>query len=118
MGLGVFLQDNDSNVETLLGLGNTWTNGYLQTAANPYELAVADSHVTVIRPLKQFVLPEYLYYYLANSSVQSVIEDQADGTTKQKELATATIKAYLTPLLPFDEQRAVFLAKLSEVLPV
>ena len=51
-----------------------------KTTANPYELAVADSHVTVIRPLKQFVLPEYLYYYFANPSVQSVIEDQADGT--------------------------------------
>ena len=84
---------------------------------NPYELAVADSHVTVIRPLKQFVLPEYLYYYFANPSVQSVIEDQADGTTKQKELATATIKAYLTPIPPLDEQRRI-LAKLSEVLPV
>ena len=88
-----------------------------KTAANPYELAVADSHVTVIRPLKQFVLPEYLYYYFANPSVQSVIEDQADGTTKQKELATATIKAYLTPIPPLDEQRRI-LTKLSEVLPV
>jgi len=88
-----------------------------KTAANPYELAVADSHVTVIRPLKQFVLPEYLYYYFANPTVQSVIEDQADGTTKQKELATATIKAYLTPIPPLDEQRRI-LTKLSEVLPV
>ena len=90
---------------------------FINTVANPYELAVADSHVTIIRPLKQFVLPEYLYYYFANPTVQSVIEDQADGTTKQKELATSTIKAYLTPIPPLDEQRRI-LTKLSEVLPV
>ena len=99
------------------GLGTLGRMAIYKTTANPYELAVADSHVTVIRPLKQFVLPEYLYYYFANPSVQSVIEDQADGTTKQKELATATIKAYLTPIPPLDEQRRI-LAKLSEVLPV
>ena len=99
------------------GLGTLGRMAIYKTAANPYELAVADSHVTVIRPLKQFVLPEYLYYYFANPTVQSVIEDQADGTTKQKELATATIKAYLTPIPPLNEQRRI-LAKLSEVLPV
>ena len=99
------------------GLGTLGRMAIYKTAANPYELAVADSHVTVIRPLKQFVLPEYLYYYFANPSVQSVIEDQADGTTKQKELATATIKAYLTPIPPLDEQRRI-LTKLAEVLPV
>ena len=58
-----------------------------------------------------------MYYYFANPSVQSVIEDQANGTTKQKELATATIKAYLTPIPPLAEQRRI-LTKLSEVLPV
>ena len=110
------LQDNDLMWNST-GLGTLGRMAIYKTAANPYELAVADSHVTVIRPLKQFVLPEYLYYYFANSSVQSVIEDQADGTTKQKELATATIKAYLTPIPPLDEQRRI-LAKLSEVLPV
>ena len=99
------------------GLGTLGRMAIYKTAANPYELAVADSHVTVIRPLKQFILPEYLYYYFANPTVQSVIEDQADGTTKQKELATATIKAYLTPIPPLKEQRRI-LAKLSEVLPV
>ena len=111
-----FLQDNDLMWNST-GLGTLGRMAIYNTAANPYELAVADSHVTVIRPLKQFVLPEYLYYYFANPTVQSVIEDQADGTTKQKELATATIKAYLTPIPPLDEQRRI-LAKLSEVLPV
>ena len=110
------LQDNDLMWNST-GLGTLGRMAIYKTAANPYELAVADSHVTVIRPLKQFVLPEYLYYYFANPSVQSIIEDQADGTTKQKELATATIKAYLTPIPPLDEQRRI-LTKLSEVLPV
>ena len=110
------LQDNDLMWNST-GLGTLGRMAIYKTAANPYELAVADSHVTVIRPLKQFVLPEYLYYYFANPTVQSVIEDQADGTTKQKELATATIKAYLTPIPPLNEQRRI-LAKLSEVLPV
>ena len=110
------LQDNDLMWNST-GLGTLGRMAIYKTAANPYELAVADSHVTVIRPLKQFVLPEYLYYYFSNPTVQSVIEDQADGTTKQKELATATIKAYLTPIPPLDEQRRI-LAKLSEVLPV
>ena len=110
------LQDNDLMWNST-GLGTLGRMAIYKTVANPYELAVADSHVTVIRPLKQFVLPEYLYYYFVNPSVQSVIEDQADGTTKQKELATATIKAYLTPIPPLDEQRRI-LTKLSEVLPV
>ena len=93
------MQDNDLMWNST-GLGTLGRMAIYKTVANPYELAVADSHVTVIRPLKQFVLPEYLYYYFANPTVQSVIEDQADGTTKQKELATATIKAYLTPIPP------------------
>ena len=111
-----FLQDNDLMWNST-GLGTLGRMAIYKTEANPYELAVADSHVTVIRPLKQFVLPEYLYYYFSNPTVQNVIEDQADGTTKQKELATSTIKAYLTPIPPLSEQYRI-LAKLAEVLPV
>ena len=73
-------------------------------SVNPYGVAVADSHVTVIRPIKSFIYFEYLYLYFSSNEVQSVIEDKADGSTKQKELATKTIKSYLVPLPPLTEQ--------------
>ena len=110
------LQDNDLMWNST-GLGTLGRIAIYKSALNPYELAVADSHVTVIRPFKAYILPEYLYYYFASPSVQNVIEDKADGTTKQKELATATIKAYLIPIPPLDEQKRI-LEKLDEVLPI
>lgn len=97
------------------GLGTLGRIAIYKTEVNPYELAVADSHVTVIRPFKQFVSPEYLYFYFANPTVQSVIENQSDGTTKQKELATATVKAYLVPLPSLSEQLRI-VEKIKEVL--
>ena len=86
------------------GLGTLGRMAIYKEAANPYELAVADSHVTVIRPIKDFVRSEYLYFYFASNTVQSVIEDKSDGSTKQKELSTATVKNYLVPLPPTMEQ--------------
>jgi type I restriction enzyme S subunit len=97
------LQDGDL-LWNSTGLGTLGRIAIYKTELNPYELAVADSHVTVIRPMKNFVLSEYLYAYFANPSVQSVIESQSDGTTKQKELATITVKNYYVPLPPFTEQ--------------
>lgn len=54
--------------------------------------------------MKQFVRSEYLYFYFASNTVQSVIEDKSDGSTKQKELSTTTVKNYLVPLPPTMEQ--------------
>ena len=115
-GIERLLQDDDLMWNST-GLGTLGRIAIYKATLNPYGIAVADSHVTVIRPIKSFVLSEYLYYYFANPSVQSVIEDQADGTTKQKELATATVKAYLVPFPPYNEQLRI-LQKLHEVLPV
>ena len=109
------LQDNDL-LWNSTGLGTLGRIVVYKCELNPYELAVADSHITVIRPLKCRVSPQYLYYYFSNPSVQSVIEDQAEGTTKQKELSTTTVRSYLVPLPPYREQIRI-VQQVEQILP-
>ena len=72
---------------------------------NPYNIAVADSHVTVVRPL--LISNQYVYYYLTSPLVQEGIEDICDGSTNQKELSLTTVKRYLIPLPPIQEQNRI-----------
>lgn len=111
-----FLEDGDLMWNST-GLGTLGRMAIYWEKLNPYKVAVADSHVTVIRPLKSFVMPQYLYSYFSSYTVQSVIEDKADGSTKQKELATTTVKKYLVPLPPFAEQIRI-VEKIKEVTSI
>ena len=115
-GVERLLQDGDLMWNST-GLGTLGRMAIYWNTLNPYGVAVADSHVTVIRALKQFVQPKYLYYYFSSNTVQSVIEDKADGSTKQKELSTATIKNYILPLPPLSEQQRI-VAKIEELASI
>lgn len=115
-GVERLLQDGDLMWNST-GLGTLGRMAIYWNSLNPYGVAVADSHVTVIRALKQFVQPKYLYYYFSSNTVQSVIEDKADGSTKQKELSTATIKNYILPLPPLSEQQRI-VAKIEELASI
>lgn len=109
-----FLQNGDL-LWNSTGLGTLGRVAIYNNQVNPFKAAVADSHVTIVRLLNKAVIPDYIYFYLANPSVQNVIEDQSDGTTKQKELATNTIKQYLTPIPPLAEQQRI-VEKLEQIL--
>ena len=97
------------------GLGTLGRMAIYWERLNPYGIAVADSHVTVIRPIQNKILSEYLFAYFSSYTVQSVIEDKSDGSTKQKELSTSTIKNYLVPLPPYAAQQRI-VAKIHKVL--
>ncbi len=110
------LQDEDLMWNST-GLGTLGRMAVYYSRLNPYELAVADSHVTVIRLFKPFMSPLFFYFYFASPTVQSVIEDKSDGSTKQKELSTTTVCNYLVPIPPRNEQRRI-ISKVTSLLPV
>ena len=89
------------------GLGTLGRMAVYDSAKNRYGWAVADSHVTVIRTREDWLDHRFAFAYFAGPSVQSVIEDQASGSTKQKELAQETVRNYLIPLPPLAEQRRI-----------
>jgi len=82
---------------------------------NGYEKAVADSHVTIIRPTKKFAISKYLFSWFAGPIVQNEINDISTGSTKQTELATSTIREYLVPFPPLTEQKHI-VAKVDKLM--
>ena len=108
-----WLQDKDV-LWNSTGLGTLGRVALYKKQLNPYGCAVADSHVTVMR-CSSSLLPEYLYCYICSPSVQSVVEEISDGSTKQKELATKTIREFQLPLPPLAEQHRI-VARVNELL--
>lgn len=107
------LQDNDL-LWNSTGLGTLGRIAIYEEKKNKYNWAVADSHVTVIRPLKKFINSKYCLCYFSSSAVQNIIEYLAGGSTKQKELSLKTIKKYLFPVPPINEQKRI-VEKLEQI---
>jgi len=68
---------------------------------------VADSHVTVIRTIKDKVSPKFLLYWFSSPYVQDYIDAFSSGTTNQIELNTSTIRMHKVPLPPLPEQQRI-----------
>lgn len=66
---------------------------------------VADSHVTVVRPVQ--ISSWFLWRWIQSPYVQSEIEGSASGTTNQIELNTSTVVNHLVPLPPLTEQSRI-----------
>ena len=109
------LQDGDL-LWNSTGLGTLGRMAIYDSSKNKYSWAVADSHVTVIRTRENWFDYRFAFAYFAGPSVQSAIEEQASGSTKQKELAQETVKNYLIPIPSLAEQRRI-VAQLEAVLP-
>ncbi|WP_155008742.1 restriction endonuclease subunit S [Priestia megaterium] len=110
-----FLQSGDL-LWNSTGLGTIGRVALYKDSFNPYEQAVADSHVTVVR-ISELIDSQYVYYYLASPEIQNAIEDISSGSTKQKELNTSTIKSILVPIPPFEEQKRI-VDKINELLNI
>lgn len=89
------------------GLGTVGRMAIYENSKNPYGIAVADSHVSVIRTMEHFANYNYLFYWFTSPAVQSVIESKTEGSTKQKELYLQIIKDYIVPLPPLNEQQRI-----------
>ncbi len=79
-----------------------------------YESIVPDSHVMIVRANEKIVSP-YLYLYMKQGWVYQWINDNANGSTNQKELYPQTLVELLVPLPPLVIQRAI-VARLEKEL--
>ncbi|MCK4838540.1 MAG: restriction endonuclease subunit S [Desulfobulbaceae bacterium] len=110
-----FLENND----LLWNSTGTGTVGRINVIkeVSPNTL-VADSHVTVIRPLQ--ISSDFLWCYIAAPGIQLRIEPEHEkslvsGTTKQVELNTRTVHPLLVPIPPLLEQHRI-VAKVDELM--
>lgn len=89
------------------GTGTVGRTGIVENYVfEKYPKFVADSHVTVVR-VNGTIIPKYVYLFLISPQIQANVESKCSGSTNQIELGTNTIKNYLIPLPPVNEQQRI-----------
>ncbi len=96
------------------GGGTCGRVGLYNEELNEYELAVADGHITIVRPL---ISNEYLRYVLTGSFYQNIMSDLSKGSTNQIELTTSALRTILIPVPPTNEQYRI-VHKIKELEPL
>jgi type I restriction enzyme S subunit len=99
-----FMQDGDIVINST-GTGTLGRVGIYRSVDNRKRLPIVpDSHITIIRTYKS-LLADYVYAYMKAS--QSQLEKMGEGSTNQKELKPLTLKNFLIPISPKEEQKAI-----------
>ena len=109
-----FMLDGDIVLNST-GRGTLGRVGQYRITDNPQNIPlVPDSHITIIRPMKN-ISSEFVCYVLKN--YQAYIETLGEGSTNQTELSAKKVAALLIPLPPLEEQRRI-VSRLNELLPL
>ncbi len=93
------------NGDVLVNSTGVGTLGRVAQIEDLSEPSTVDSHITILRPNPQKIFSQY--FGLAIRSFEKDIEALGEGSTGQTELARARLAAFIIPIPPLSEQRAI-----------
>ena len=82
------------------------TRLFNESCLGQYSFVVPDSHVSVIRTLKE-IESKFVYAYISSQLVQQYLADNLAGSTNQKELYIGVLENLQILLPPLNEQRRI-----------
>ena len=82
------------------------TRLFNESCLGQYSFVVPDSHVSVIRTLKE-IESKFVYAYISSQLVQQYLADNLAGSTNQKELYIGVLENLRILLPPLNEQRRI-----------
>lgn len=91
--------------DTLVNSTGRGTLGRVGFVHRLQEAATVDSHVTIVRPMTDLVVPEFLTHTL--HSRESELVAMQSGSTNQTELSPSSLEKVTVSLPPIQEQRRI-----------